>query len=306
MSDDREFLRATTEWLEAGSDRTPPKAVDAVLLAIRTTRQDRVLPNPWRPINMNALGKALIAATAVVAVALAWINFGPSNNGIGAGPTPTPSPTPTPEILTTGDFKALQAGHRYTFPSRASNSGISFTVPSGWTGNNIMALKDYGDSGPAGPEVFAWPFDHGFKDPCTDHTPLSPAAGSGAAGLLSVIATEPGIEAGPITDVTVGGHAGKYVDYTVTVDPGTCPADVNGGGFWIWGNCPPPVTIGCEMVGEGDRRYGVSLNDRERAYAIDVDGTIVTFFGAQPADLLAADRTEFQQVLDSIEFGPAG
>jgi hypothetical protein len=310
MSDDREFLRATTEWLEAGSDRTPPKAVDGVLLAIRTTRQDRVLPNPWRHFDMNSLAKALVVATAVVAIALAWYNFGPSNNNVGGAPTPNPSPTqtasptPTPEVLS-GDT-ALQPGRRYAFPSRATNPTISFTVPSGWAGNDVQATKDYGDSGPAGPLVFVWPFDHGFKDPCTDHTPLVPAAGSGAAGLLGVIAAQPGIDAGTITDVTVGGHDGKYVDYTVTADPATCAGDAQGGGFWIWGSCPAPVTIGCEMVGAGDRRYGVSKNDRERAYAIDVDGKTVTFFASQPADLLAADRTELQQVLDSIEFEPAG
>jgi hypothetical protein len=56
----------------------------------------------------------------------------------------------------------------------------------------------------------------------------------------------------------------------------------------------------------GDRRWGVSTGDRERSYAIDVDGKTVTFFTNQPADLLAADRPEFQQVLDSIEFEPAG
>jgi hypothetical protein len=306
MSDDREFLRATTEWLEAGSDRTPPKAVDAVLLAVRTTRQDRVLPNPWRRNDMNGLAKALVAATAVVAVALAWINFGPSSNNVGAPiPTPTPTPRPTPAVLSEGDSVPLEPGRRYAFAGRATNPEISFTVPSGWTGGDTAVGKDYGDSGPVAPRLFAWPFDHGFKNPCTDHTPVSPPAGSGAAGLLSVIAGQPGIEAGPITDVTVGGHDGKYVDYTVTADPETCAGDAQGGGFWIWGNCPAPVTIGCEMVGEGDRRYGVSRNDRERVYAIDVDGTIVTFFANQPASLLIADRPEFQQVLDSIEFEPA-
>ena len=166
-----------------------------------------------------------------------------------------------------------------------------------------MATKDYGDSGPAGPLVFTSPFNHGFKDPCTDHTQVLPAAGSGAAGLLGVIAGQPGIDAGPITDVTVGGHDGKYVDYTVTVDPASCGNGQDG--FWIWGDCPAPVTPGCEDVGTGDRRWGVGLNDRERAYAIDVDGTTFTLFTGQPADLLAADRPELQQVLDSIEFEPA-
>ena len=56
----------------------------------------------------------------------------------------------------------------------------------------------------------------------------------------------------------------------------------------------------------GDRRYGVGLNSRERAYAIDVDGKTVTFFTKEPVDLSAADRAELQQVIDSIEFEPAG
>ena len=309
MSDDREFLRATTEWLEAGSDRTPPKAVDAVLLAIRTTRQDRVLRSPWRLIDMNALAKALVVATAVVAIGLAWVNFGPSGSnriGVAPIPTPTPSPTPTPQVLSS-DFAPLDPGRRYAFPSRGTNPGISFTTPAGWTGSGgipaTIASKDYGDSGPVAPLLFPQPFDHGFKDPCTDHTPVVPAAGSGAAGLLAVIAEQPGLDAGPITDVTVGGHDGNYVDYTVTTDPATCGNGQDG--FWIWGTCPAPVTIGCEDIGVGDRRYGVSLNSHERAYAINVDGKTVTFFTSVPADLLAADRPELQQVLDSIEFEPA-
>ena len=166
------------------------------------------------------------------------------------------------------------------------------------------ATKDYGDSGPDGPVWFPQPFDHGFKNPCTDHTPFLPAAGSGPAGLLGVIAHQPGIKAGPITDVTVGGHVGKSVGYTVTTDPATCGNGQDG--FWIWGTCPTPVTSGCEIVGTGDRRYGVGLNSPERAYAIDVDGKTVTFFTKEPVHLSAADRAELQQVIDSMEFEPAG
>jgi hypothetical protein len=274
---------------------------------------------------MNALGKALVAATAVMTVALACIGCGAATGNVGVAqtprptptaapsptPTPTPSPTPTavptasPAVLLSADGAALVPG-RYAFPSRGTNRKISLTVPSGWSGSSTLVEKDYGDSGPTAPLLFAWPFDHGFKDPCTDHTPVVPAAGSGAAGLLGVIAGQPGIDAGPITDVTVGGDGGKYVDYTVTTDTTTC-APVDGeGGFWIWGTCPASVMLGCEMVGSGDRRYGVSKNDRERAYAIDVDGKTYTFFTNQPADLTTADRAEFQQVLDSIKFEPAG
>lgn len=326
MSDDREFLRATSEWLEAGSDRTPPKAVDAVLLAVRTTRQDRVLPNPWRQIDMNAFARALVVATAVVAVALAWINLGPSPNSVGVTPTRSPSPTPSPTLTQTpsllnapDDAPVALAPGRYVFPGRGTNPKISFTVPSGWAGNAVSVGKGAVPCRPvsckgtnpasataATPFLFDQPFNHGFRDPCTDHTPVVPAAGSGAAGLLGVIAGQPGISAGPITDVTLNGHAGKYVDYTITVDPATCPSDASGGGFWIWGTCPAPVVAGCEMVDTGDRWYGVSLNGRERIYAIDFAGKLVTLQTNQPADLTAADNAELQHLLDSIGVEPGG
>ena len=104
---------------------------------------------------------------------------------------------------------------------------MSFTVPSGWSGNATLVGKTFVDGDPATPFLFDWQFDHGFQDPCTDHTPVVPKAGSGAAGLLGVIARQPGLDAGKIygtslagiTDVTVGGHDGKYLDYRVTADP---------------------------------------------------------------------------------------
>ena len=62
------------------------------------------------------------------------------------------------------------------------------------------------------------------------------------------------------------------------------------------------MTVGCEDS-TGDRRFGVSQNDRERSYAIEVDGKVYTFLTSQPADLSTADRAELQEFLDSIEFG---
>ena len=91
---DQLFERAVHDWLEDGSDRTPPAAIDAVLLAVKTTPQERDLRIPRRytlmPISMR-----LAAGIAVVAVAgvLAFNMLGP---GPGVGTRPTPSPTPLP------------------------------------------------------------------------------------------------------------------------------------------------------------------------------------------------------------------
>jgi hypothetical protein len=291
-------------------------------------------------IDMHEHGRTLVLATAAVAVALTCLGCGASASNAGvaststvspaAAPTATPAaaaptatpvaaPTATPVaaptaatgVLADGEPTPLEPG-RYTIsgrhfgvptPLEDTYPRLSFTLPAGWSGNSTLVGKTAGSSDQPLPGLFAWNFDHGFKNPCTDHTPVVPAAGSGATGLLRVIAGEPGIDAGPVTDVTVGGHDGAYVEYTVTTDRTTC-----GNGedqLWIWGSCPPPVTLGCEGL-TGDARYGANKDDRERAYAIDVDGTLYTFFTARPADLLAAERAEFQRFLDSIEFEPAG
>ena len=289
---------------------------------------------------MNTLGRSFFVATTVVAIALACTGCGASasNGGVAKAPTSEPMATTTPTaarpatlaptpsaasstagLLLEGEPAALTPG-RYVFES--SHTGVpaqlanryprmSFTVPAGWSGNARLVGKTVADGDPAAPFLLDWQFDHGFQDPCTDHTPVVPKAGTGAAGLLGVIARQPGLDAGKIygnspagiTDVTVGSHDGKYLDYSVTADPAACG---NGhDGFWIWGSCPPPVTIGCEDADGGDARWGASKGNRERAYAIDVDGTIYTFFTAQPRDLTAGDRAEFQRFLDSIEFEPS-
>ena len=275
---------------------------------------------------MNAIGKALVAATAVVAVALACIGCGASANDVGVAQTPKPTATaapsataaPTPQPHADGSPRSNAAGPlvgrllgaRARPPLRAPeprDQSRASRLPCRPAGRATRPWRQRTTGIPAqtGRSWFPQPFDHGFKNPCTDHTPVLPAAGSGAAGLLGVIAGQPGIKAGPITDVTVGGHAGKSVDYTVTTDPATCGNGQDG--FWIWGTCPTPVTSGCEMVGVPETgATALALNSAERAYAIDVDGKTVTFFTKEPVDLSAADRAELQQVIDSMEFEPAG
>jgi hypothetical protein len=98
---DQLFERAVHGWLEDGSDRTPPAAIDAVLLAVKTTPQERDLRIPRR-FNLMPTYMRLAAAIAIVAVAgaagLMLLNKGP---GFGGTPTATPAPTPTPSPVPT-------------------------------------------------------------------------------------------------------------------------------------------------------------------------------------------------------------
>lgn len=295
---------------------------------------------------MLTLGKGLASTAATVALAVTCFGCGSAATNAAAAATPTPAPTaiptataaprsrptstaaptatvaPTPTaaagVIPGSDPVPLAPG-RYTIASLhwgvpealgTSYPTLSFTVPAGWSGGGTSVVgKAAGSSGNfPGPDqslpgLFAWNFDHGFKNPCTDHTPVVPAASSLPDGLLGVIAREPGVDAGPVKDAIVGGHGGGYVDITVTRDGSTC---ANGSEEnWIWGDCLAPVTVGCEAV-NGDARWGARKGDRERIYAIDVDGTTYTFFTTPTALLRPADRAEQRQFLDSIQFGPAG
>jgi hypothetical protein len=102
MKNDRDFERVTDEWLDAGSDSTPPHVIAAVLLAARNTPQERDFRVPWRTLTMRnpIYAVAVIAVVAVVGLAALYA-FGPDRQA-GSGPVtspteqPTGAPSPTP------------------------------------------------------------------------------------------------------------------------------------------------------------------------------------------------------------------
>ncbi len=292
MSSDREFWRATTDWLEAGSDRTPPAAIDAVLLAVRTTRQERVLPSPWRPIDMTLIGRAILAAAAVMAIAFAWINFGPSNPGtVGGAPTPTPSPTPTPLPVPVWDSNpgpALQAGARYVttepFPIR-----LSFVAPVGWAAN---------EGGPyavwAGPALDGdWiGFERNltvYSDPCHSESGTVPIAGT-ASDLVQAIVGRPGLAPTTPTATTIGGRPATTFRLTLAAPLGT---NCTNNTYLLW---KLPLGATEELL------TGVS----DRVWILDTAaGPLVIVTADSRADTPALQQ-QIQQVLDSIRFEPGG
>jgi hypothetical protein len=105
---DRQFERAVLDWLADGSDRTPPRAIDGVLLAVRSTPQERELAIPRRFTTMTSSMRLLAAAIAVMAIigggAIWYVgqtNPPPTSTDspiptFAATPTALPSPSPVP------------------------------------------------------------------------------------------------------------------------------------------------------------------------------------------------------------------
>jgi hypothetical protein len=103
MSDDQRFERNARAWLELGPTDAPDRVVEAALIEIDQTSQERDLRVPWRlPIMTLAARSAALAALAVVAVGAAVVIFRPASVP-GTAPTPTPSadvtagPPPSPQ-----------------------------------------------------------------------------------------------------------------------------------------------------------------------------------------------------------------
>ncbi len=146
---DRPFDRAVTDWLESGSDRTPPEAIDAVLLAVKTTPQERDLLIPWRFRQMPTYMR-LAAGIAIVAVlgVGAFVMLNPSP-GFGGPGTPTPSPAPTlqpsatafaiPELTT---FTSARYGYSIDVPTELEPQPATRDWPANATASITSTFLD--------------------------------------------------------------------------------------------------------------------------------------------------------------------
>jgi hypothetical protein len=173
---DRPFERAVHDWLEAGSDRTPPAAVDAVLFAIKTTPQQRDLWIPRRFNLMPAYMRLAAAVAIVVIVGVGVLAYNSRSPGVGSetpnptvAPTGSPAPTARPTVLPLFDTADWT-------PYTSSRYGFSISYPpTGWTAipgdhdwtfeNDINAFKSTApdnfqqeDQGDFGMRISVWSY----------------------------------------------------------------------------------------------------------------------------------------------------
>ena len=118
MNDDRSLERAARSFIEAGPTQAPYRAVEAALLRIETTPQERDLRIPWRFPSMNTAARVAVAAlVGVLLVGAAALYFGKPGQPAVGGPGPSPSssapasPIASPKPSSSGarlDYSDLQ------------------------------------------------------------------------------------------------------------------------------------------------------------------------------------------------------
>jgi len=186
---DQLFERAVSDWLEDGSDRTPRSAIDGVLLAVRTTPQERDLRIPWRMPRMPALTRATgIAAVALVAVVGAGsvIYLASNRSGGGVGSQVTPPPT---NAATTAPSTA-PTPQSSTYTSKVY--GFALGYPADWS-VNAPATRTWqpGDTLYSDP----WPFADTFISPGSDQDQIGLFAWEMPAGEGADIESVQGLKA---------------------------------------------------------------------------------------------------------------
>jgi dipeptidyl aminopeptidase/acylaminoacyl peptidase len=118
MTDDRSLERAARSFIEAGPTQAPDRAVEAALLRIQTTPQERDLRVPWRFLSMTTPARVAVAAlVGVLLVGAAAYYFGRPGQPAVGGPGPSPSssapasPIASPKAQTSAaplDYTGLQ------------------------------------------------------------------------------------------------------------------------------------------------------------------------------------------------------
>lgn len=277
-------------FLSEGQTELPDRAFDAVRHDIHHIRQ-RVVIGPWTQPDMSVFARLAIAAVAVMAVGLAWVNFGPTQTGFGTQPTPTPSPLGLPF----GDVELpLEPGASYTtrdpFLVR-----VTFTAPAGWVGRlgaEFMAFTNpTGRHAPAYGVTFGI-FDKVAADPCQFERGFKNALpASSVDALVTALTGVPGLDASTPIDVTVDGYAGKQLTLTAPASFDGCTVSPTGE-YAVW------------QLGD-DTNNPFKAGQRDQLWILDVDGQRLVIDLPEALDQSAQERADAQAVFDSIQIAPA-
>ena len=233
MSDDRNFERTARAWLELGPSDAPDHTVEAALLAIETTPQERTWLLPWRHIVRTPLA---IAATGVALVLVAIVGIavlGSPKSGVGgttASPTPSAAPSTSGIPLTNpgplGASLGTDAGKAGTYHTAQFRPTLEFTVPAGWSVGPIVNTSMGADetavgiplTDGSGAIIVTTPTS---VDPPAPGDPGSPVP----ADLMAWLKADPDLTLGPVTDVTIAGLPAKQVEGSLSTTARVDTAD---------------------------------------------------------------------------------
>ncbi|MGP1673796.1 MAG: hypothetical protein ACTS8Z_01105 [Candidatus Limnocylindrales bacterium] len=319
MSTDRDTARIVRSWLQEGVTVLPDRVLDAVLDGLPAIPQARGRwPSRRIPTMNDALKLVLAGAAAVVVIGVGIYALAPPAAPDVGGVPPTASPStasptttpPTPSPTTAPSIEPTPLATEAALPSAAAGSGplapgtyivddpfpvrVTMTVGQGWrvwAGVNRDGAAIYKGSPdpPDGYGIVVTVIDNVYADACDTSKGLrQPPLGPTADDLAAALAGQAQTVASAITDVTIDGFGGKYLEYGVPTLVQPCNDD----SLHRW-----PTTA-------GDRQ--ALQTESDMVWILDVDGVRVVIDAFSFPGATAADLVELRAIVESLEIGPPG
>jgi hypothetical protein len=240
---------------------------------------------------MNTDLRHALAAAAVVIVGSLAIGCQPSGSSSGgSSASSSPPASPTQALRQSPPTSAIYAEQPGGGAELAPGSyvvtsipplRVTFSLPPGWYkgeidwavfSNDSLAVVSFGSP------------DNIYVDLCTTNVALrDPAVGPTVADLATALATVPGLEASPPSDVTLAGFSGSRIDLTATG-----PWDGCDGEPILW-----------DVDGEGVPAPGPG--ERLELRILDVEGTRLVIGSRIRPGAAAQVVAELTGIVDSIQ-----
>lgn len=289
---------AITAWLtDEARDGAQERLLSAIREQVESTHQRRPLWPARRIPTMNTFTRFAAAAAAVAVVAVVGMRLLPSQ-GVGPGSSATPSPTRSAPSATPAPSGA--AGPSALPGSGALTPGtyiigdpfrleVSMDLGEGWnvwgglSGAGASIYKDSPDP-PNGRAIVVTIVNLVYTDPCDDNKGTTDP-GPTPNDLAVALAKQPRTQASAISDVTLAGYSGKYVEYTF-------------GG---------PEVGGCFQIDRWPMAVGprqAVLNESDKVWILDVEGARLVIDVASFPGVSAAGHAEMLAIVNSIKITP--
>jgi hypothetical protein len=328
MNDDRSLERAARSWLEDGPTQAPDRAVEAAILRIETTSQERDLRVLWRLPKMTTPARVAAAAViGVLAIGGAIYAFGPGGSSFGGprstpsptssptpSPTKSPSPGPSPALFPDGPLAAgsytiqpfVGAGGLCVGQAGCTEAGaeddsirITLTVPEGWAGFEYSIVPSVESYSP--PDGAALLFGRGgwvytVSPVCGGSGPDFPTGPNIPTGLtvdefVTALVDHPDLDVTSPIEVTLGGYSGKYLELRA---PANTTTDELG---------PKPGECNYYFVWEPGI-YAQGPNALWRIWVLDVDGVRVVVRSDSFPGTTQQVQAQLAAIVDSIQIEP--
>ena len=291
MNSDRDFETTTAEWLNAGSDTTPPHVIDAVLLAAKSTPQERDYRVPLRTPTINKFLTISFGSAAVIVITLvvgAQFFGSPTPNPAASTTEPSSSASVATSPLPRGDCRGhpekLEGG---TYRAPIGGFSMTMSVPTGWTASSDLdrfSVRSRGCLFAGGVTLDVSMVSQVYSTLC-DGQGTAVEAGSPAA-VTAALAAQTGHQTSGPSDTTIAGYPASRFEFSL---PGGAEA-CNGGPLWRTpGSGDGPGMLWDEGAGSSVTVYVVDVNGS--ALAIAVDSGVPD----EPADV-----AELDAIVDSL------